>query len=196
MALPNKTDSLTFDGGRFRYFLSNSSFTSFIPLLITSVREIHSRFAHSSNKSSSSPLMRSCKLLSRLLVPLIGRPVLGDIFSPHFCHGSILTYTVAKVKSFPIKNRPTGRRNLTKFGMCSMINLPISRMGQKALLHKGGWPTTLSQIQNEGSGAYGKRILEVYLPFRGEPGHCHYDLAPHRPKSLLTARWHEQSADK
>ncbi len=87
-------------GGRFRYFLSNSSFTSLIPSLITSVREIQSRFAHSFNKSISSPLMRICKLLSRLLAPLIGRPVLGDMFSPHFCHYLILTSIVAKVKCF------------------------------------------------------------------------------------------------
>jgi len=72
-------------GGRFRYFLSNSFFTSLIPLFTTSVRVISSLLEHSSSNSSSSPLIRSCKLLSRLLVPLIGRPVLGNIFSPHFC---------------------------------------------------------------------------------------------------------------
>jgi len=81
-------------------YLSNSAFTRRIPLFTTSVLVVLSFFAHSSSKSSSSSLMRSCKLLSRLLVPLIGRPVLGDIFSPHFCHGLIIYYAVAKVKRF------------------------------------------------------------------------------------------------
>ena len=39
-----------------------------------------------------------------------------------------------------------------------------------------------------GGGAYGKRFLEVNLPFRGEPERDRYGLAPHRPKSVLAAR--------
>lgn len=44
------------------------------------------------------------------------------------------------------------------------------------------------KIHCEGGGADGKRFSEVYLPFRGEPGHYRYDFAPHRPKSVLAAR--------
>lgn len=79
--------------------MSSSFFTSWIPLFTTSVLDKLSCFAQLSRSSNSSELMRSCKLLSRLLVPLTGRPNRGDISSPHFCHGINIHYAVAKVKS-------------------------------------------------------------------------------------------------